>query len=67
MTKEYVTETGFYVIRDSDGRVISKANVPTGSHLVDNRADMSESHDLDKFSDLENVDIDDEYTDSSLE
>jgi hypothetical protein len=61
MTKTYTTETGYYVLCDSEGRVLAKAAVPTGKHPVDDRADPSESYDVDSNTDLETVEIDPHY------
>lgn len=61
MTKEYTTETGFYVLADSDGRVLGKANVPAGTHPVPDTADLTESYDVESAADLETVDIDPHY------
>lgn len=58
---EYTTETGCYVLCDVDGRVISKASVPEGTHPVDDRADISESCDVESQDELDAVEIDSHY------
>lgn len=37
----YTTETGTYVLRDSDGYVVAKADVPPGEHEVGDPVDPS--------------------------
>ena len=56
--KEYTTETGYYVLCDSDGRVFTKANVSVGSHPVEDRADLNESYDVESKDALESAEID---------
>lgn len=58
---EYTTETGFYALCDSGGRVIAKASVPVGPHPVDDRADPTQSYDVDTQEDLDAVEIDPHY------
>lgn len=58
---EITTETGFYVLCDSEGRVISKANVPIGKHPVVDVVDPSESYDVDTEDDLNAVEINPHY------
>lgn len=52
MTKNYTTETGTFVLLDSDGYVIAKADVPTGEHSVPDHADTSQTFDVDANTDL---------------
>jgi len=59
--KEYETETGIYVLRDADGRVVAKANVPVGTHLVPDAVDVSRSEDLTGVSELNQYDVDEIY------
>jgi hypothetical protein len=42
----YATETGLYVLQDSDGNVISKADVPPGEHEVGEQVDPSTTFDV---------------------
>jgi hypothetical protein len=58
---EYTTETGFYILVDADGRVMSKASVPVGTHPVEENADPSQSYDVDTREDLDGVTIDPYY------
>jgi hypothetical protein len=58
---EYTTETGFYVLCDSEGRVISKSNVPVGTHPVTDIVDATESYDVGSQDELDAVEIDSHY------
>lgn len=44
---EYQTETGFYVLVDTNGTVIGKADVPAVTHPVADDADVAASFDVD--------------------
>jgi hypothetical protein len=57
MTEKYHTETGLYVLCDSDGVVVAKADVPPGSHPVTDEADPSQSFDVEAKTDLENYSV----------
>ena len=62
----YKTETGYYVLKDGDGRVGGKANVAAGKHPVPNWVDMSKSFDVESEVHLEDYDLADDYrTDTS--
>ena len=56
MTKKYETETGYYVLKDAEGRVIANANVSPGQHRVSDDVDLSESYDVGSPDDFEPVD-----------
>lgn len=58
---EYTTETGHYILCDSEGRVLGRASVPTGTHPVDDRADVDESYDVESQDGLDAVEIDPFY------
>ena len=58
MTQQYSTETGFYVLKDSDGRVAAKANVPIGKHSVPDWVDLSNSFDVESQDELDGYMID---------
>jgi len=57
----YETETGIYVLCDSEGRIGAKANVPSGPHQVPDWVDKSESFDVGSATDLESYEIDPHY------
>ena len=59
----YTTETGFYVLMDSNGRIAGKANVSVGDHPVPDWVDKSESFDVGSADELSNYDIDPDYID----
>jgi hypothetical protein len=61
---EYTTETGLYVLCDPEGRVISKADVPPGTHQVGSLVDSDETYDVEDRTLLHNVEIDSHYQDS---
>jgi len=61
---QYTTETGYYVLVDSKGRVFAKANVSVATHPVDERTDPSKSHDVGSQDDLDAVEIDAHYAES---
>ena len=65
MTKTYTTETGVYVLSDSEGRIGAKANVADGHHPVPDWVDLSESFDVASADDLSDYQIDDYYRDTS--
>jgi len=58
---EFTTETGFYILVDSERRVIAKAAVSVGTHPIDGRADPSQCYDVESQDDLNAVDIDPHY------
>ena len=60
----YKTETGFYILCDSEGRVGAKANVPIGEHPVEDWVDNDESFDVESVDELADYEIDDLYRDS---
>lgn len=60
----YQTETGFYVLRDAEGRVCGKANVPVGTHPVPDYVDPAQSEDVDSAGALDDYEIHDDYTDT---
>ena len=59
--KNYETETGFYLLVDSEGKIGAKANVSKGSHPVPDWVDLTESFDVDSAADLSTYDIDPDY------
>lgn len=50
--KEYNTETGTYVLVDSQDRIVAKADVPPGTHPVPDDANLNRSFDVDDQTDL---------------
>ena len=61
MTMIYTTETGFYILKDSDGRIGGKANVPIGDHRVPEWVDLTESFDVSSDDKLDEFKIDPYY------
>lgn len=57
----YDTDTGYYVLVDSEGRIGAKASVSVGSHPVSDWVDLEESFDVDSAADLDGYEIDDHY------
>ena len=60
---KYTTETGYYVIRDSEQRVIGRAAVPAGTHPIDDSADPEECFDVENHDELTDYVIDEKYRD----
>lgn len=60
---EYTTETGYFVLVDSQGRVFGRASVPTGTHTVSDRADPAECYDVESAEDLATVSRNEFYND----
>lgn len=50
--KDYTTESGKFVLVDTDGRVIAKADVPPGTHAVPEDVDLRRVFDVDESTDL---------------
>lgn len=48
----YTTDTGLYVLRDADGDVIAKADVPPGEHPLPDAADPSMCEDVADDTDM---------------
>ena len=63
MTLTYTTETGYYILVDSEGRIGAKANVPVGEHPCPSWVDIDESFDVDSADELQTYDIDPYYRD----
>jgi len=59
--KEYTTETGFYVLVDSQDRIGALGNVPIGTHQIPDWVDLSNSFDVSDASDLAEYEIDSAY------
>jgi len=59
--KQYTTETGYYVLRDADGKIGGKANVPSGTHNVPDWVDLSQSFDVESHVDLDSYSIHEDY------
>lgn len=57
----YETETGSYVLRDADGKVCVKADVPTGAHPVPDYVDPDKSEDVENAEELAGYDIHEDY------
>jgi hypothetical protein len=55
---EYETETGFYVLVNSENQIIGKANVPVGTHPVNDDVDLSKSFDVETAEHLKDHVID---------
>jgi len=58
---EYQTDTGFYILRDSDERIIGKANLNSGTYLVPDAVDLDKSFDVDSAKKLQEYNINSYY------
>lgn len=58
MTETYTTETGYYVLVDSEGRIGAKADVSKGTHPVPEWADPTEMHDVNGEEELKTISTD---------
>ena len=60
---KYKTETGYYILKDLEGRIGAKANVPVGDHTVPDWVDTDKSFHVESADELSDYDIDGYYRD----
>jgi len=61
--KSYKTATGYYILKDSEGRIGAKANVSAGEHPVPDWIDPALSFDVDTSNQLDDYSINEHYLD----